>query len=181
MDRDNVGADDRRIGPKRAGDTERERFVVFADESATGPESPCYGIGALIVPADRLESFNQYARAKLAEHGVVGEAKWSRVRNSHGLINFTVQMWRDILNHPHARFAAIVVDKRLYRNWSVAPESAFYKTYTLLLRHVARLRPGEFDVASTTAPTPTTRPKRSWASCRTTCFDRSRARARSCA
>jgi hypothetical protein len=146
MNRNTSGADVRRLGPKRAG-RERRRYVVFADESATGPKYPCYGIGALIVPADRLDRFNDYVRGKLDEHGVVGEAKWSKVGSSHGLINFAVQMWRDILNHPHVRFGAIVVNKRLYRNWGADRELAFYKTYTLLLRHVARLRPGEFEVA----------------------------------
>jgi hypothetical protein len=146
MQRDTSGADDRRLGPKRAGEAERRGFVVFADESATSPGYPCYGIGALIVPAERLDAFNEYVRHRLVEHGVVGEAKWSKVGNSHGLINFAVQLWRDILNHPDARFAAIVVDKRRYRNWAVAHEPAFYKTYTLLLRHVARLRAGDFEV-----------------------------------
>lgn len=133
----------KRAGPQRA----REGFQVFADESATSVEYPCYGIGALVVPASRLERFNAHVVHKLAAHGVVGEARWTKVDTSHGLINFAIEMWRDVLNHPEVRFSAIVVRKDLYRNWQVDPETAFYTTYTFLLRHAARLRPGDFDVA----------------------------------
>lgn len=132
-----------RVGPQRA----RERFQVFADESATSSQFPCYGIGALVVPASRLERFNAHVLQRLAEHGVVGEARWTKIDASHGLINFAIEIWRDVVNHPEVRFAAIVVRKDIYRNWHIDQETAFYTTYTFLLRHAARLRPGDFDVA----------------------------------
>jgi Protein of unknown function (DUF3800) len=132
-----------RLGPQRA----RERFYVFADESATSPTYPCYGIGALVVPASRLDRFNAHVGKKLAEHGVVGEARWTKVATSHGLMNFAIELWRDVLNHPAVRFGAIVVHKEKYLKWHVDREDAFYTTYTFLLRHVARLRAGDFEVA----------------------------------
>ena len=135
--------DSSRIGPSRA----RERFYVFADESATGVEFPCYGIGALVVPASRLDRFNAYLAKKLIEHGVVGEAKWKKIDTSHGLMNFALELWRDVLVHPSVRFGIIVVHKAKYLKWHVDREDAFYTTYTFLLRHVARLGAGDFDVA----------------------------------
>src|SRR5436190_20083302 len=117
-----------RVGPQRA----RERFQVFADESATNAKYPCYGIGALVVPVARLERFNAYVLRKLREHGVIGEGRWTKVDTSHGLLNFAIEVWRDVLNHPDVRFAAIVVHKGLYRNWNVDREAAFYTTYTFL-------------------------------------------------
>lgn len=134
---------DSRIGPHRA----RERYYVFADESATSPPHPCYGIGALVVPASHLDPFNAYVVRKLAEHGVAGEAHWTKIGNSHGVMNFALELWRDVLNHPTVRFGAIIVHKGMYRNWKLDAEKAFYQTYTFLIRHVASVRPGEFDLA----------------------------------
>jgi hypothetical protein len=134
---------DSRIGPRRS----RERLYVFADESATSAPYPCYGIGALVVPAAHLERFNTYVLKKLAEHGVVGEAHWTKVGTSHGLMNFAIELWRDVLNHPEVRFGAILVHKALFRNWAADREAAFYQTYTYLLRHVAKVQAGDFDVA----------------------------------
>lgn len=135
--------DERRIGPKRAP---QERFHVFADESATDAQYPCYGIGALIVPESRLARFNQHVARKLTEHGIVGEARWKKIDASHGLINFAIEAWRDVVGHPSVRFAMIVVNKSPYRKWSENKEEAFYVTFTFLLRHAAKLRPGDFDV-----------------------------------
>jgi hypothetical protein len=131
-----------RIGPKRA----RERYHVFCDESATDSQYPCYGIGALIVPETRLLKFNEYVGRKLTEHGVVGEARWKKIDAGHGPINFAIEAWRDIVFHPSVRFAAIVVNKASYRKWTENKEEAFYVTYTFLLKHAAKLRPGDFDV-----------------------------------
>ncbi len=132
-----------RLGPRPAV---REEYCVFADESATDAGPPCYGIGGLVVPMGRLRRFNEYVVGKLAQHGVVGEARWKKVGSSHGLINFAIELWRDILHHPTVRFSAIVVHKGLYRKWAADQEEAFYTTYTFLLRHAAKLRPGEFEV-----------------------------------
>jgi Protein of unknown function (DUF3800) len=124
----------------------RKRFHVFADESATDSQYPCYGIGALVVPESRLAAFNEYASDKLVEHGVVGEARWKKVDSSHGLANFAIELWREVVSHPFVRFGAIIVRKDLYRKWHEDKEDAFYTTYTFLLRHVAKVRLGAFDV-----------------------------------
>jgi hypothetical protein len=45
------------------------------------------------VPASRLEGFNAYVSKKLIEHGVVGEAHWTKIGNSHGVMNFAIELW----------------------------------------------------------------------------------------
>src|SRR4029079_7275370 len=62
--------------------------IAFADESGTDDHSRCYAIGVASVLTSDRDDFERRVVALKATHGVVGEAKWTRVRNSHGLINF---------------------------------------------------------------------------------------------
>lgn len=113
--------------------------VAFADESGTTDGLPCYTIGVVTVAASRLREFERHFDTLYKKHGVSGEVKWTRVRKSHGLINFTLEWLRDIFRSNTATFDAIVVNKANYRNWGGSAESkeaAFYQTYTYLLRHV---------------------------------------------
>lgn len=115
--------------------------VAFADESGIDGRTTCYSIGAVSVDAARLDVFEEYFATKLIEHGVQGEAKWTRVRMSHGLINFALDALSSILRSNSASFDVIVVNTSLFRNWSmclVTKEAAFYQTYTYLLRHIAK-------------------------------------------
>jgi hypothetical protein len=115
--------------------------VAFADESGTDANCGCYAIGVASVAAEHREAFE----ARIAElkgiHGVQGEAKWTRVRKGHGAINFVLDSLAHVLDTPSATFDVIVVKKALYNNWqggAQQQETAFYKTYTYLLRHITR-------------------------------------------
>ena len=115
--------------------------VAFADESGIDGRTSCYSIGAVSVDADRLEVFEEYFKSKLLEHGVQGEAKWTRIRMSHGLINFALDALNSVLRSDSASLDVIVVNTSLFRNWTmslVTKEAAFYQTYTYLLRHIAK-------------------------------------------
>ncbi len=115
--------------------------VVFADESGTDNHCRCYTIGAVSVSSDEREGFEARVAGLKTLHGVLGEAKWTRVRTSHGLINFVLDCLDLVLRHPAVSFDAIVVHKKLYNNWQgdgAQQEVAFYKTYTYLLRHIVR-------------------------------------------
>jgi hypothetical protein len=123
--------------------------VAFADESGIDGRANCYSIGAVSVDADRLEAFEEFFKSKLLEHGVQGEAKWTRVRMSHGLINFALDALCSILRSDSASFDVIVVNTSLFRNWTlrlVNQETAFYQTYTYLLRHLASRSKDTADV-----------------------------------
>jgi hypothetical protein len=122
---------------------------VFADESGTSRESPCYSIGAITIPATSLESFNKKFYDLRQSHGVIDELKWNRIGKGHGAINF-VLAWVDlILRSRTLAFDVIVVNKSLYRNWhgsSADKERAFYQTYTQLLHNRARQSSEQFEI-----------------------------------
>jgi len=123
--------------------------LAFEDESGTDGRTSCYSIGVLSIDADRFDAFNEFFNSKLLEHGVQGEAKWTRVRMSHGLINFTLDALASILRSDSASFDVIVVNTNLFRNWAlrlVTNETAFYQTYTYLLRHIANRAKATADV-----------------------------------
>lgn len=115
--------------------------IAFADESGIDGKTNCYAIGVVSFDADCLDGFEEYFKSKLVSHGVQGEGKWTKVRASHGLINFTLDALSSILRSKSATFDAIVVNTLLYRNWSsplMTKEDAFYQTYTYLLKHIAK-------------------------------------------
>jgi hypothetical protein len=112
--------------------------IAFADESGTDANSPCYGIGVVCVSADAVDAFETYVKDLKAQHGVQGEIKWTRIRTSHGAINFALGALDAILRSHTATLDVMVVRKDQYRNWRGDTEVAFYKTYTQLLRHIAR-------------------------------------------
>ncbi len=114
--------------------------IAFADESGTDGRAKCYSIGVVSFEASCLEAFERHFKSLLSTHGVQGEAKWTQVRTSHGLINFTLDALNSILCSRTASFDAIVVNTELFRNWRLVAnkETAFYQTYTYLLRHIVR-------------------------------------------
>lgn len=115
--------------------------IAFADESGIDGKTSCYAIGVVSFDADCLDGFEDYFKSRLTSHGVQGEGKWTKVRGSHGLINFTLDALSSILRSHSASFDAIVVNTSLFRNWSsplMTKEDAFYQTYTFLLRHIAK-------------------------------------------
>jgi hypothetical protein len=120
-------------------------FTVFADESGTHAAYRCYGIGALVMPTPKLAVFNAYIRRKCEEHGVSSEAGWDQIRNSHGMINFTIGLLQDLLRSS-ARFSIIVVHKADYRKWQESNEDGFYQTYTMLMANRAKAREGQYRI-----------------------------------
>jgi len=124
------------------------KLLVFADESATSPDSPCYGIGALVVPSVVQDAFVDAFDKLRGQHGVAHELKWNDIGSSHGSINFVLD-WMGIIQQTNLTFGTIVVHKGHYRLWSspgADREEAFYKTYTLLMNDLAKRRQGEFEV-----------------------------------
>jgi hypothetical protein len=110
-------------------------FYVFADESGTHDKYPCYGIGCLSIPVKKLDEYNSIFKELKRFHGVTGELKWHRIRNSHGGINMSLDIARKIL-HEGFRFDAIIVYKNSYNNWqNDNHDTAFYKTYCEVLTH----------------------------------------------
>lgn len=115
--------------------------IAFADESGIDGKTNCYAIGVVSFDADCLDGFEDYFKSKLVSHGVQGEGKWTKVRNSHGLINFALDALNSILRSQSASFDAIVVNTSLFRNWNsilMTREDAFYQTYTFLLKHITK-------------------------------------------
>jgi hypothetical protein len=114
--------------------------IAFADESGIDTKANCYAIGVVSFDADYLEGFEDHFKSKLTSHGVQGEGKWTKVRESHGLSNFTLDALNSILRSHSASFDTIVVNTSLFRNWSsplLTKEDAFYQTYTYLLQYIA--------------------------------------------
>ena len=114
--------------------------LAFADESGTHGNTACYSIGVVSIDAAALDRFERHFRSKLISHGVQGEGKWTKVRSSHGLINFALDALYSIIHSRTASFDVIVVNTSLFRNWSSpdkTKEDAFYQTFTYLLCHVA--------------------------------------------
>ncbi len=115
--------------------------TAFADESGTHGSPACYAIGVLSVATNRLDRFNATFERLRVQHGVGSEVHWAKVDKGHGLINFGIDWLSRILRSSTARFDVIVVNTAQYRKWQQRRgdrESAFYTTYTYLLRHLAR-------------------------------------------
>src|SRR5690349_12787712 len=115
--------------------------IAFADESGTNARAKCYAIGVVSVDAAAQEAFEMHFRKLHSSHGVSGEAKWTRIRASHGLTHFTLSALDSILRSRTSSIDVMVVHKGSSRNWTspdLTREGAFYHTYTYLLRHLTR-------------------------------------------
>ena len=114
--------------------------IAFADESGIHKGAPCYGIGVVSVRRDHLDAFNNRFDAIVDEHNIAGELKWEDIGNRRSDINAIIDLVTAIVRSRTAFFDVIVVNTKLYRNWkgsAADKETAFYKTYTQLLRHMA--------------------------------------------
>ncbi|NDL65071.1 DUF3800 domain-containing protein [Acerihabitans arboris] len=112
-------------------------YIFYGDESGTTGSDPCYSIGLLGVPADKLVSFNAYVQKLKKNRGIVGELKWSKIKNSAGQTNICVDILCMVLK-TSCCFHSIVVEKSIYKNWYIDREKAFYQTYTYLLKNMAK-------------------------------------------
>lgn len=119
-------------------------WSFFSDESGISGVERCYTIGAILLPSSHVDEFNKITTELSKSHGITGEAKWTKVSSSYGLINFGLDMLKRILDGDYC-FNAIVVNKAPYRKWRSNREEAFYTTYTLLIEHCARTLKGQIS------------------------------------
>jgi hypothetical protein len=112
-------------------------YLVYGDESGTTGSDKCYSIGLLCIPISSVSEFNKYVFELKNKWGIVGELKWSKIKNSAGQANICIDLLNMVLKS-NCCFHAIIVEKRLYNNWRKDRESAFYKTYTELVKSVAQ-------------------------------------------
>lgn len=123
------------------------KYTIFADESGTDAGRECYAIGALVLRDTSLEPFNCYFARSQESHGVPGEVKWQKVRrNSHGMVNFSLDLLWNVLRSNNASYWCIVVKKADYRKWRVDKEDAFYNTYSLLIRDAISRLEGDHQI-----------------------------------
>ncbi|WP_262016461.1 DUF3800 domain-containing protein [Serratia liquefaciens] len=111
-------------------------YYVYGDESGTTGSDRCYSIGLLCVRKDRLQQFEMHVQELKRKHGIIGELKWSKIKNSAGQANICIELLVMVLKSSCC-FHSIVVQKGLYRNWRENREMAFYQTYTYLLKNTA--------------------------------------------
>ncbi len=117
------------------------RRLAFADESNTHGNPRCYGIGILSLRERRMPEFQKLMRSLRTKHGVTGEQKWSLIANSHGRINYALDLLETFVTEVEYRVDIIIVNTALYNLWNAEDpdrESAFYRTYTYLVKHVAK-------------------------------------------
>ena len=112
-------------------------YLVFGDESGTTGSDRCYSIGLLCVPKSKIDEFDQYVQQLKSKRGIVGELKWSTIKNSSGQANICVDLLSMVLRSSCC-FHSIVVEKSIYNNWRIDREKAFYQTYTYLLKNTAK-------------------------------------------
>ncbi|EBV1309205.1 DUF3800 domain-containing protein [Salmonella enterica subsp. enterica serovar Newport] len=112
-------------------------YVAFGDESGTTGSDRCYGIGLLCIRKNTLVVFNERIQKLKDKYGIVGELKWSKIKNSAGQANICLELLSLVLRNSCC-FHSIIVVKNGYNNWQTNREMAFYKTYTLLVKNVAR-------------------------------------------
>jgi len=112
-------------------------YVVYGDESGTTGSDRCYSIGLLCVPACKVSEFNDYVFDLKTKRGIVGELKWSKIKNSAGQANICVDLMSMVLRSSCC-FHSIIVEKSIFNNWRKDRELAFYQTYTLLLKNTAK-------------------------------------------
>jgi hypothetical protein len=111
-------------------------YVAFGDESGTTGSDRCYGIGLLCIRKNTLDVFNERVRKLKDKYGIVGELKWSKIKNSAGQANICLELLALVLKNSCC-FHSIIVVKSIYNNWQTNREMAFYQTYTLLVKNVA--------------------------------------------
>ena len=120
-------------------------YVAFGDESGTTGSDRCYGIGLLCVRKDTLHIFNERVQKLKDKYGIVGELKWSKIKNSAGQANICIELLSMVLKNSCC-FHSIIVVKNMYNNWQMDRELAFYQTYTMLVKNVAKQIKSDVEV-----------------------------------
>ncbi|WP_065366028.1 DUF3800 domain-containing protein [Enterobacter roggenkampii] len=89
---------------------------------------------------------NQRGAGQLKDkYGIIGELKWSKIKNSAGQANICIELLAMVLKNSCC-FHSIIVVKNMYNNWQTDRELAFYQTYTLLVKNVAKQIKNEVEV-----------------------------------
>lgn len=113
-------------------------YAMFADESGTHDGSPCFTIGCLLIPTDKLDLFESQVNELIAKHNLPDEElKWESIRKSHGRINFLIDVMKLLLADNPYVFMCKVTLKAAYMKWQKNEESAFYTCHTHLLTYSA--------------------------------------------
>jgi len=120
-------------------------YFSFGDESGTSVHDECYSIGLLCIPKFKILKFNSRLDFLKKKHGIVGELKWQKIKNSTGQVNICLDIMRLLMKSSYV-LHVIVVTKNKYRNWSRDEVGAFYQTYTFLLKNVASRLDGPLSV-----------------------------------
>ncbi len=114
------------------------QLVAYGDESGIhSGEYDCYGIGAVLVPADAVGDLSHALLSILESHGLQRELKWTAIRSHVVTRAASLACVEEVLRRG-ASFQIIVVSKRAYRLWAGDQEVAFYKSYWQLARHMAK-------------------------------------------
>lgn len=113
-------------------------YLLYADESGTSPPDKCFTIGCLLVPSLYLDEFESRVLDLIKKHNLPTdrELKWQRVKKSHGVINFLIDITQLLLTSP-VSYICKVSWKKHYKNWNINEERAFYKSYTMLMSYCA--------------------------------------------
>lgn len=120
-------------------------YLAFGDESGTTGKDKTYSIGLLCLPKAKLPRFNDYVDQLKKKRGIVGEMKWSKIKNSAGQVNICLDLLNMVLRSSCC-FHSIIVDKRAYNNWQTDREKAFYQTYTYLAKNAAKAINSKLDI-----------------------------------
>lgn len=114
-------------------------YTMFADESGTNDGLSCFSIGCILIPTERLKTFEDEITDLLVKHNIPSnELKWEGIRNSHGRINFLMDVIKLLLSDNPYVFVGMVVLKAPYRKWHSNQEEAFYTCHTELMTYCAR-------------------------------------------
>lgn len=122
-------------------------FTGFADESHIEAAHDWYGLGCLVVPDTQLEDLTDAFESLRGKHRYRGEMKWTKVKKGHGLMNCALAML-DAVMRRGCFMTIMAVHKPSYQKWKGgrARETAFWKTYSLLVQDLARKCRADFRV-----------------------------------
>jgi|26BtaG_2_1085354.scaffolds.fasta_scaffold03963_1 hypothetical protein len=114
-------------------------YAMFADESGTNDGLDCFAIGCILIPVEVLDEFYGEVTALIKKHNIPNnELKWEGIRNSHGRVNFLIDVVKLLLADNPYVFVSMVVLKEPYRKWRSDKEEAFYTCHTELMTFCAR-------------------------------------------
>ena len=100
-------------------------YLAFGDESGTTGKDKTYSIGLLCLPKAKLPRFNDYVDQLKKKRGIVGEMKWSKIKNSAGQVNICLDLLNMVLRSSccfHSIIVLITIETQLASTGVVALE-----------------------------------------------------------